>query len=253
MAILEVRSLSKYFSGLIALDQLNLDIAKTEIVGLIGPNGSGKSTLFNLIGGFYQPSKGEVKFSGRDITNFKPHKIARLGIGRTFQAYNLFMKATVFDNVLTAFHMHYKQPEWKSFLHTPSTRKEEGDFKQKVMEILEFTSVTTEKDKQAEYLSSGYKKTLGIAIALATNPELLLLDEPVTTLSQKRVKMIMELIDKIRRAGTTVVIIEHNMRVIMDYCDRIIVLAYGRKLAEGLPGEIKENKDVIEAYLGAMG
>lgn len=252
MALLEIRNLSKYFVGLAALRQLTLDVFDSEIVGLIGPNGAGKTTLFNVICSFYPPSEGKVIFEGQNITGLKSHKIARMGIGRSFQASTLFMKSTVLDNVVTGFHINYRQPGWKAFLHTSSTREEERIIRQKAMEILDFTGLASQKDKTAENLSSGYQKTLAISIALATNPRLLLLDEPVTTLSPDRVEMIMELVAKVRGAGTTVVVIEHNMKAIMDYCDRIVVLAYGKKIAEGLPQEIRENKEVVEAYLGAM-
>jgi branched-chain amino acid transport system ATP-binding protein len=141
---------------------------------------------------------------------------------------------------------------WKSFLHTSSARKEEKILREKAMEILDFTGLASQKDKFAENLSSGYQKTLAISIALSTNPDLLLLDEPVTTLSPDRVEMIMDLVNKVRGSGTTVVVIEHNMKAIMDYCDRIVVMAYGRNIAEGLPNEIRDNRDVIEAYLGDM-
>jgi branched-chain amino acid transport system ATP-binding protein len=252
MALLEIRTLSKYFVGLAALNKLDLDVFDSEMVGLIGPNGAGKSTLFNVICGFYPPSEGNVIFKGKDITGLKSHKIARMGIGRSFQASTLFMKSTVLDNVLTGFHINYKEPVWKSFLHTSSARKEEKILREKAMEILDFTGLASQKDKFAENLSSGYQKTLAISIALSTNPDLLLLDEPVTTLSPDRVEMIMDLVNKVRGSGTTVVVIEHNMKAIMDYCDRIVVMAYGRNIAEGLPNEIRDNRDVIEAYLGDM-
>lgn len=252
MALLEIRNLSRYFGGLAAIRDVDLDVYDSEILGLIGPNGAGKTTLFNVITGFHTPTSGKVKFEGKDITSLRPDQIAQRGIGRSFQASPLFTESTVFSNVFTAFHMSYKQQAWKAFLHTLSVREEERIIRQKAMEILDFSGLALQKDKLAKELSSGYQKTLSLSIALATNPKLLLLDEPVTTLSPDKVEMVMELVTKVRSTGTTVVIIEHNMKAIMDYCDRIVVLAYGRKIAEGLPQEIGENKEVIEAYLGVM-
>lgn len=251
MALLEVRYLTKYFGGLTAIENLDFDISDSEIVGVIGPNGAGKSTLFNVITGFYAPSGGSIKFRGEDIAGLKPHKIAQKGIGRTFQATNLFIQSTVFENLLRASHMHYRQPEWKAFLQTSTVKQEEDYINQRATELLEFVGLGPRKDQLAGDLSSGYQKALAISIALATNPKLLLLDEPVTTLSSDKVNMIMELITKAREdRNTAVIIIEHNMKAIMDYCDRIVVLAYGKKMAEGNPEEIKKNDIVIEAYLG---
>ncbi len=251
--LLKVRNLRKHFGGLTVLHDVELDVFESEILGIIGPNGAGKTTLFNVIAGFFPASSGKVIFNGEELTGLRADQIARKGIGRTFQASTLFRQFTAFDNVFNAFHMRYKQPTWKSLFHTRGVREEDRIFRQKVMEILNFTGLASQKDKLAENLSSGYQKLLAISIALATNPRLLLLDEPVTTLSPHMVEMVMELVTKVRDTGTTVVVIEHNMKAIMDYCDRIVVLAYGRKIAEGLPQEIGENREVVEAYLGVMG
>lgn len=251
--VLEIRKLTKHFGGLAALNDVDLDVSESEILGIIGPNGSGKTTLFNIIAGFFPPTSGTVMFKGEELTGLRADQIARRGIGRTFQASTLFKQFTVFDNVFNAFHMHYRQSPWKALLHTRAVRQEEGTMKQKALEILNFTGLASQKDKIAENLSSGYQKILAISIALATNPTLLLLDEPVTTLSPHMVERVMGLVTKVRDTGTTVLIIEHNMKAIMDYCDRIAALAYGNKIAEGLPREIGENKEVVEAYLGVMG
>ncbi len=251
--VLEVKNLKKRFGGLTVLRDLDLDVFESEILGIIGPNGAGKTTLFNIIAGFFPPTAGKVVLRGEEITGLRANQVARRGIGRTFQASTLFNQFTVFDNVYAAFHMNYKQPSWKAPLHTRAVREEEGAMRQRAMEILDFTELTSQKDKLAENLSSGYQKLLAISIALATDPKLLLLDEPVTTLSPHMVETVMGLVTRVRDTGTTVVIIEHNMKAIMDYCDRIVVLAYGRKIAEGLPKEIRENREVVEAYLGVMG
>ena len=250
--LLEVRGVRKHYGGVAVLQDVDLDVFGSEILGIIGPNGAGKTTLFNIIAGSFPPTSGKVIFKGEEITGLKANQIARKGIGRTFQRSTVFSEFTVFENVFTAFHKSYHHSPWKSTLNTKSVHEEEEKVREKAMEILSFTELTLQKDKLAKNLSSGNQKLLAISVAFATNPKLLLLDEPVTTLSPQMVKRVMDLVAKVRKAGTTVIIIEHNMKAIMDYCDRIVVLAYGKKIAEGLPQEIRENKDVIEAYLGVM-
>jgi ABC-type branched-subunit amino acid transport system ATPase component len=253
MALLEVSEISKHFGGSVALDSVSFDAFESEILGIIGPNGAGKTTLFNIISGFLRPTSGKVIFNGEDITGLRVDQIAHRGIGRTFQEPALFKQSTAFNNVFAAFHMSYKVGLWSAFLHIRSVREEERAIRQKAMEIMDFFALLPHRDKLAGNLSSGYQKALSLCIAFAMRPKLLLLDEPVTTLSPDKVEMIMELVTKVRGTGTTVVIIEHNMKAIMHYCDRIVVLAYGNKIAEGLPQEIRENKDVVEAYLGVTG
>ena len=248
--ILEVKQLSKYFGGLAAISELDLGVVDSEILGLIGPNGAGKTTLFNVISGFFPPTSGKVIFDGRDITGLKAHEIAHLGISRTFQASTLFMKISVLDNVFTGYHMSYKTSIWKRLLRRPSALNEEEMLRQRAMEILGFMGLASLKDELAANLPHGHQRILGVCMALATNPKLLLLDEPVTGMSLEETQTMLDLIRQIRDRGITIVVVEHDMKAVMNLCDRIAVLNYGRKIAEGLPEEIRENKEVIEAYLG---
>lgn len=253
MALLEIRNLSKYFGGLAAVRDLDLQVFDSEILGLIGPNGAGKTTLFNVVSGFYLPTSGKVMLKGEGITGLRADQIAQRGIGRTFQASTLFMQLTVFDNVLSGFHKHYGQPGWKAFLHSPAARKEEMFAKQRAMEILEFMELASLKNELAGNLPHGYQRTLGVCVALATEAELLLLDEPMTGMNPSETLDMIRKIEQIQEKGTTIVIVEHDMRAVMNLCNRIVVLNYGRKIAEGSPEEIRENEEVIEAYLGRRG
>jgi branched-chain amino acid transport system ATP-binding protein len=248
--ILEVKKLSKYFGGLAAISQLDLDVVDSEILGLIGPNGAGKTTLFNVISGFFPPTSGRVIFDGQDVTGLKAHEVAHLGISRTFQASTLFMKISVLDNVFTGYHMNYKTRIWKRLLRTSSALKEEELLRHRATEILEFAGLASLKDELAANLPHGHQRILGICMALATNPKLLMLDEPATGMNAVEVQNMIRLIRQIRDRGITVVVVEHDMKAVMNLCDRIAVLNYGRKIAEGLPNEIRENKEVVEAYLG---
>jgi branched-chain amino acid transport system ATP-binding protein len=249
--MLEIRGLTKHFGGVAAVDGLDMTINQGEIVGIIGPNGAGKTTLFNLITGFLRPTRGKIVFREKDITGHTPHAIADKGIIRTFQAASLFPDFTVQENILAACHLKPKVGIWEAVFHTPGSRRKSEYALSRAREILEFTGLDTRKDQLAEELSSGWRRTLSIAVALAANPQLLLLDEPVTTLDPERVTFIMNLVTRVRQSGVTVAVIEHNMKAIMDYCDRIVVVAFGKRIAEGSPEEIRQRKDVIDAYLGA--
>jgi branched-chain amino acid transport system ATP-binding protein len=250
VALLKVEKLSKYFGGLNALIELELDVSPLEILGIIGPNGAGKTTLFNVITGFLPPTSGRIIFEGQDITGLRADQITRRGITRTFQTSILYMQVSCFENVLMGFHMHYTQPKWKAFLHTRTAHEEERAAKRKAIEILEFMGLAHLKDELASNLPHGQQRALGISIALATNPKLLLLDEPATGMNPKETTTMMEQIKQLKYKGITIALVEHNMRAIMDLCDRIVVLNYGRKIAGGSPQEIRDNRQVIEAYLG---
>jgi len=250
MALLEIRNLTKYFGGLAAINGVDMNINESEILGLIGPNGAGKSTLFNMVNGTDRPSSGKITFKGHDITGLPTHRIAKMGIGRTFQATTLFMNETVLENVLTGFHLRYKTELWKAFLHTPACRHEDRTCRLQAGEILEFMGLQSLKNEIARNLPHGHQRILGICLALATRPSLLLLDEPATGMHPEEMNNLVRLIKKLREGGITIVVVEHHMQAVMNLCDRLVVLNFGKKIAEGVPEEIRKNKEVIEAYLG---
>lgn len=250
MALLELLSLGKSFGRLQAVSGLDMSVERGEIHGLIGPNGAGKSTVFNLITGFFPSSNGRISFDGQDITNLDAHVIAQKGIARSFQQTFLFMQSTVLDNVMVGFHMESRVGALKEFLHTRSASLKDRECRQRAFRILELMGLTSCKDELAGNLPHGYQRGLRASIALACNPTLLLLDEPVTGMTPTETQVMVERIRRIRETGVTIVLVEHSMRVVMNVCDRITVLSYGKKIAEGLPQEIREHREVIEAYLG---
>lgn len=248
--VLEVDNVSKHFGGLVAVNHVSLKVHESEILGIIGPNGAGKSTLLGVISGFYPATAGHVYFEGKDITRLKPHEIVRLGISRQFQSSMLFQSLTVLDNVFYGFHLKYRTAAWKRLLRFPSARREERALKLKGAEILELMGLGAIKDELAKNLPHGYQRILGVCIALATDPKLLLLDEPMTGMNQTEIGVMLELVRGIRDSGVTIVLIEHNISAVMNLCDRVVVLDRGQVIAEGLPEEIRNNEKVIEAYLG---
>jgi branched-chain amino acid transport system ATP-binding protein len=249
-SLLEVYKLTKYFGGLVAVNDLEFHAGKGEILGLIGPNGAGKSTVFNLINGFLPVTRGRITFEGKDITGLKAHRIARLGIGRAFQASTLFMKLSVFENVFNGFHLRFREAAWRSFLHTRAARGEEERAREEVMEILRFVGLANLEGVLAQNLPHGHQKMLGVCIAMAIQPRLLLLDEPLAGMHPEETATMSEVITRVRDSGVTIILVEHNIGAVMRLCDRIVVLNQGRKIAEGMPGEIAQNQEVIEAYLG---
>ena len=248
--LLEIQKVTKDFGGLRAINELDLDVCQGEILGVIGPNGAGKTTLFSVISGFLQPTGGRVMFRGEDITGLKPHAIAQKGIVRTFQLMTLWADFSVMNNIQLALHMKSGLGFFGALLNTPPARRKERQVDKRAMEILRFVGMDHLKDQVARTLSHGYQRTLSLAIGMASGPPLLLLDEPVTALSPERVNNILDLVKQLREQGSTVMIIEHNMRAIFDVCDRIIVINYGNKIAEGAPSQIKDDPVVTSAYLG---
>jgi branched-chain amino acid transport system ATP-binding protein len=248
MPLLEARNLSKHFGGLAAVNGLDLTVETGEIVGMIGPNGAGKTTCFNLLSGFLRPTSGSVGLAGEDITGRRPHRIVARGLVRTFQLATLFQDLTALENVLLGLHLHSRMGLRQVLF---SRRVFPRDEVALCREVLEFTGLASHADELARSLPHGYQRVLGIAMALAARPRLLLLDEPVTGMNLSESAQVMSLIKKIRDDGTTILLVEHNMKAVMGACDRIVVLNFGRKLAEGTPAAVSTRTDVIEAYLGA--
>ncbi|MFA9461234.1 ABC transporter ATP-binding protein [Thiohalorhabdus methylotrophus] len=249
MSFLTAKNISKRFGGLTALDQVSLDVEEGEIRGLIGPNGAGKSTMFKVISGAYFPSAGSILFQGEDVTRQPWHKRAEEGIIRTFQETTLFEEFTAWENVLVGCHMQAHTGLFRAIFGRDKAREREAE--RKVQEVMEFMGVADRKDEMASDLPLGFQRALGMAIALASGPRVLLLDEPFAGMNPEETNTMMDLVRKVRDSGITVILVEHDMKAIMGLCDRISVLNFGQLLAEGAPEEIRNNKDVIEAYLGA--
>jgi branched-chain amino acid transport system ATP-binding protein len=250
MAMLAVRHLTKKFGGLIAINAVTFDVEAGEILSIIGPNGAGKSTLFKVITAFLKPTNGRITFCGEDITRLPPHIVARLGIVRTFQETMIFKEMTSLQNVVIAHHLQSHASSSGIFFHSARARADEAAFRKGAEDILEYLGLGEFKHEQARNLPHGHLRALGLAVALAAQPKLLLLDEPFTGMNPEETEAAVAMVEGLRDRGITIMLVEHDMRAVMRISERIIVLNFGSKIAEGTPSEIQRHEAVIEAYLG---
>ena len=248
--MLQVQNLRKEFDGIKAVDDISFTIDENSIVALVGSNGSGKTTAFNLISGFMKPDEGKIFLAGKDITFLNPFRIARLGIGRTFQNIRLFPQISILDNVMLGLSYETGERFSAALLQTKRMKREEADNVKKAEELLDFVGLSEKRDSPAENLSHGQRKLLELARILALEPKIFLLDEPIAGLFPEAKRTMLGLIQALKKKGRTILFIEHDLNSVMDAAEKIIVLNYGKKIAEGTPQEIGQNKEVLKVYLG---
>lgn len=250
MKLLKVDNITKRFGGLVAVNGLDFNLHVGEILGLVGPNGAGKTTVFNMITGAFGPSHGDIFFEGKRITGLKPNRIARLGAVRTFQLTNLFMDMTVMQNIILGTHHNSGIGSFQFLSSRKRIRESESIAREQATKLLDFMDLSDQMDALAKNLPHGQQRRLEMSVALAAQPKLLLLDEPLQGMNQDEVRDMLARIEKIRSGGTSILLVEHNMKAVTNICDRVVVLDFGRKLDEGPPVTVMKNKAVIEAYLG---
>lgn len=250
MALLKVKNLTKRFGGLVAVNKVEFEVEEGTVCGLIGPNGAGKTTCFNLISGFIRPDEGSVIFNNENIVTYKPYEISSIGAIRTFQHTSLFPSLTVKENILAGFHNERETSFFSSLFNTKKFREENSEMERRADNILKLLDLEKESNLIADTLPYGRQRILEIGISLAANPKILLMDEPAAGLNPNESEELVAMIREIKKQGITVVIVEHDMKVVMNVCDKAVVLDHGKKIAEGTVSEIRNNPQVIKIYLG---
>jgi branched-chain amino acid transport system ATP-binding protein len=248
--LFSARNLHKSFGGVRAVRDVSFDIPAGAVFAIIGPNGAGKSTMLNLISGVYQPDTGSLNFGDASLTGIPAHRRVRLGIARTFQKIRLFRQLSVLDNVVAGFHIHHDIPAWQYLIHGAAFRRDHVRCRAEAMDLLDFMGLAARRDVLAGSLSYGEQRMLEFARALATKPKLLLIDEPAAGLNASEVDSLLDRILTTRRKGVSVVVVEHNMELVMNVADRVLVMDYGQHLFEGIPADVQKNAAVVSAYLG---